>query len=113
MQSADLGQTFGQASLILVIVEIGGVQQQGGLLADRFHQTRMRMPQRINADARQQIQVALSGQIINVTAAAMMQREWIACIVLQKILALERPDLIERVGLRKSLCNGCHVPMIT
>ena len=45
-----------QRSLVLVIVEIGGVDQQRGLLADHLDDARMRVAQRVHADAGDKIQ---------------------------------------------------------
>ncbi len=45
--------------LIFVVIQIRSVQKQPGLLADHFRQPGMRVAQGVDADARDQIQVAL------------------------------------------------------
>ena len=64
LQPAHLRQPLGQRPLILVVVEIRGVDQQSGLLADDFGQTRVGVAERVHADTGDQIQVALPGDII-------------------------------------------------
>ena len=60
LEPADLGQPLGQRSLVLVVVEVRRVDQQAGLLADDLHDARMRVAERVDADAGDQVQVALA-----------------------------------------------------
>ena len=65
------------------------MHQESGLLADHLHQPRMRVPQRIYADSRDQIQIALAAHIPNVTALAADQYQRVTSIILQQVFALE------------------------
>ena len=98
-KSAGLGQTFRQRPLILVVVEIGSVQQQAGLLANHFREARVRVAQRVDADAGDEIQIALAGSVVDIAAFAALQKQRIARVILQQILALQRANPINDAGL--------------
>ena len=57
-ESAGFRQPFRQRPLIVVVIEIGGVQQAAGLFADHLHDARVRVSQRVYADAGDQIEIA-------------------------------------------------------
>ena len=65
LETADFRQALGQRPLILVVVKVGSVDQQSGLLANRRDNPRMRVSQRVHADAGDEIQVAVAFQIVN------------------------------------------------
>ena len=65
------------------------MDEQGGLLADHFHDARMRVTQRVDADAGDEIEVARAIHIVDVTAFATMHHQRIAAIVLKQVLAFE------------------------
>ena len=73
IKTADFREPFSQAALILVIVEIGRVQQKAGLLADYFRNTRMSMPERIHANTVDQIEVTVAFEIVDVAALTAMK----------------------------------------
>ncbi len=85
-QSTGLRKALRQRPGVLVIVQVGGVHQPSRLLADHFSEARMRMPQRVDADSSQQIQIALAGSIVNVATFSALQNHRITRVVLQQVL---------------------------
>ena len=100
IESAGLGDALRERPLILVIVEVGAVDHAGGLLANHLHQPRMRVPQRVHADAGNQIQVALAGGVVDIATLAASQHQRIARVVLKQILLFEIDDRGRRDGRR-------------
>ena len=66
LQAAQLGQLFSQRALILVIVEIGAMDELRRLLADQFHDARMSVSKRVHADAGDEIEVTLAVEIVDI-----------------------------------------------
>ncbi len=89
-----------QRSLVLVIVKIGAVNQQAGLLANDFQNARMSVTERVDADAGEEIEIAAAFQIVNIAALSARQNERITGVVLQEILALQLLNLL------RGLVNG-------
>ena len=58
LQSRHLDQPLGQRALVLVIVEIRGMDEQSGLLTNHFGHARMGVAERVDADAGDEIQIA-------------------------------------------------------
>ena len=92
LEAADFDEAFGQRALILVVVEVGGMDQQAGLLADDFHDARMGVPERVDADAGEEIEVAAALQIVKVAAFSAGQSERITGIILEQVVALQVHD---------------------
>ncbi len=90
VEAAGFGETLGERGLVGVVVEIRGVQQAAGLLADHLHQTGVRVAERVHADAGDEVEVALAGWVKHITAFAAVQYERVAGIGLEQVLALER-----------------------
>ncbi|SPF39321.1 hypothetical protein SBA1_270036 [Candidatus Sulfotelmatobacter kueseliae] len=84
--AGKLAQLFRQPPLILVIVEIRNVQQLRRLLANRLHDPRMRVPQRIHAQSRNKVEIALALDVIHEHSLAARQHDRIAVISLQQKL---------------------------
>ena len=80
--------------MIFVIVKIGGVQQQSGLLADDFGDARMGVTERIDADAANEIEVTVALQIVNVASFATVECERITGIVLEQVFALQMHNFL-------------------
>ena len=72
--------------MILVVIKIGNMQQQSGLLADDFRQPRMRVAERVDADSGDQIQIALARRVVHIAAFAAMDDQREARVVLQQVL---------------------------
>ena len=99
LQAAGFGQPFGERALIGVEVEIGAVQHAAGLLADHLHQARVRVAQRVHADAGDEIEIALARCIKNVAAFAMIEQQRIAGVGLEQVLALERSHAVKSAAV--------------
>src|ERR1022692_3004526 len=89
LEAAGFGQLFGQGPLVFVVVKIRGVDQQGGLLADHLDDAGMRVAQRFDADARDEVEVAGTIDVVNVTALSPVHDQWIAAVVLEQVLAFQ------------------------
>src|SRR3979411_2628728 len=87
LQSADLGTLVRQRSLVLVIVEIRAMDQEGGLLPDHFDDARVSVAERVDADAGDEIQIALTIHIVNIRAFSTTQNQRITGVVLEKIIS--------------------------
>ena len=88
LQAAGFGEPLGEWALIGVVVEVGGVQQAAGLLADHLHQARVRVAERVYADAGDEVEVALAGWVKNIAAFAAIQHERIAGVGLEQVFVL-------------------------
>ena len=112
LEPAHLAEALGELALILVVVEVGRVDQQRRLLADHLDQARMGVAQRINTDSRDEIQVTLAFDVVNVAALASGQHERIPRVVLEQVIALEIHDLL---GMRFQdwRSGACHLVIIT
>ena len=95
LQAAGFGQTLGERSLISVVIEIGRVKQAAGLFADHLDQPRMRVAERVDADARDEVEIALARWIEDVAAFAALEHQRIAGVGLEQVLALERSHAVE------------------
>ena len=66
--------------------------QQRGLVANHLHDARMRVAQRVDADAGDEIQVTLALGVLHIASLAARQRQRITGIILEQIFALEFDD---------------------
>ena len=66
-----------------MIVKIRAVDEESGLLAKDARDARMRVTERVHADAGDQIQVALAIHVREPGALALAQNDWISAVVLQ------------------------------
>ena len=64
-----------QPALRLVIIEIGNVDQLARLLDERLGDGRVRVAERGHRDAAAEIEIALAGDVKNVTARAVAQHD--------------------------------------
>jgi len=92
LQATGFAQFARQRSLVFVVVKIGGMDQQGGLVANHFHNARVRMAQCINADSRDQIEVPVLIDVIEPAALAAGQYQRVAGVILQEILLFQVED---------------------
>ena len=83
LEAARLGQALRQRTLVLVIVKIGAVDQQAGLLADHLEEARVGVSQRVHADSGDEIQIAAAFRVVDVAAFAAGQNQRIAGIILE------------------------------
>jgi hypothetical protein len=65
------------------------VDQQPGLLANHRDNPRMRVSQRIHADAGDEIQVTMAFQIVNMAALSAREDQRITGVVLQHVIPLQ------------------------
>ena len=92
LQTADLREALGQRALVLVVIQVGAVDDQPGLFADDFYDAGMGVSQRIHPDAGQEIQVAAARRVIHITAFAAGDGEGMAGVVLQHVIPLQVHD---------------------
>ena len=97
VQSRERAQLLRQRPLILVVVEIRNVHQLRRLIANRLHDPRMRVPQRIHAQPGNEIQIALALDVVEKHALAPAQHDGIAVISLQQKLPLTFGDLFKGI----------------
>src|ERR1700722_1363326 len=97
VESGELTQLLGQRSLIFVVIQIRNMHQLGRLLANRLHDARMRVPQRIHSQPGDEIQVALALQVKQKHALAPAERDGIAVVCLQQILPFKFSDLFKSI----------------
>ena len=94
LETADLGQALGQRSLVLVVEVVRGVDEQAGLLAEHPQDARVAVAQRVDADAGEQIEVALAAQIEHVASLAPVEHQRVAGIGREHIASLQIHDLL-------------------
>ncbi len=90
-------QLFRQRPLVFVVIQIRNMHQLRRLIANRLHDPRMRMPQRVHADPRNKVQIALAINVEEKHALAAAQHDGIAVIGLQQVLPLTFCDLFEGI----------------
>jgi hypothetical protein len=76
----------------LVVVKIRGVDEQRGLLADRFDDAGMGVTQRVDADTCNEVEIAVTVDVVNIAALSLVYDQWIAAIVLEQVLAFQIDD---------------------
>jgi hypothetical protein len=85
-QAAGAGKALGERSRVLVVIQIGTVNQAPGLFANHFGEARMRVSQCVDANACQQIEIALAGSIVKVAAFTALQHHRVTGVILEQIL---------------------------
>ena len=108
LQAACLGQPLRQFPLVLVIVKVGRMQQQSRLFTHHSDHARVSITERVDADARDQIEIALPLDVIQITAAAAMHDHGVTGVILKHILALERLDLFAWTDLLRDGGSSGH-----
>ncbi len=111
LQPAHLRQPFGQRALILVVIEVGSMQQEARLRADDFGDPRMRVAQRVDTDPGDQVQVSLAREVVEIAALTAGQHERITRIILQQIFALQVHDRLGESVLNRGQ-GSRHFPII-
>src|SRR5262249_4127047 len=89
VHAGNLGQRRRQPRLVLVIKEIGSVHQQLGLLGQRLGQSGMRVPERVHADAAEQVKVLAALVIVNKNTPALAQQHRVALVGREQQLGFE------------------------
>ena len=95
LKARNLRETPGKTALIFVIVQVRTVEEQFRLPADRLQDARMRMTERVYANARDQVEIAIAIDIVHVTTFPPLEREGVTAVVLYKVVAFETGDFFE------------------
>ena len=82
-------EPFGQRALILVVVEIGAVDQQGSLLANHLNDAGVGMTQSVDTDSGEEIEIPLALKVVEVAAFSTGKRQRIPGVVLEQVLPLQ------------------------
>ena len=90
VQAGDLGEAQRKLGLAVVEEEIRDVQQLPALFADRLLDRRMPVAQRVDADAAQQVEIAVSLVVDQVHAFAADKQDGIALVGLEQQLRFSR-----------------------
>ena len=93
--AGESAQLLGQRSLILVVIKIGDVNQASSLLANRLHDSRMRVSQRIHAQARNKIEIAPVVEVVKKHALPPRQHNGIPVVSPQQIPPLQLRNLFK------------------
>ena len=94
IESRLLAELLRQQALILVVVEVREVNHLRRLVADDLHDPRMRVSERIHAQAGKKIKVALAIDVPQVNAFAARHGDGITGIGVQQIFLLARDDFL-------------------
>ena len=89
-------QLLRQQALILVVVEIGDVDDLRRLVADHLHDAGMRVAKRVHAQPGQEVQIPLAVHVVHVDALAARDGHGITRIGVEKVLLLTLDDLLIR-----------------
>src|SRR5262249_48918929 len=65
VHARDLRKRFRQRSLIGMVIKVRDVKQSGSLVADGFHDARMRVAQHVHAEARHEVEIFLPIDVPN------------------------------------------------
>ncbi len=95
IKTGERGQFLGEFSLILVAIQIRDMDQAGGLLANGFHDARVRVAQRIHSQAGNEVEILLALDVVQENSLAAFEGDRVAVIGLEKITALKVGDLFE------------------
>src|SRR6185437_8962593 len=101
LQAAHGAEAFGEGALIAVVIQIGGVDEKAGLFADDLGHAGVGVAESGDADAGDEVKVAAPGGIVEIAAFAALERERIAGVVLEQVVAFEVDG-----GLREVLLRG-------
>jgi hypothetical protein len=104
IESAGFGDALGEGSLIFVVVEVGRVEDEAGLLAKDFGEPGMGIAERVDADAGDQIEISFAGGVVNIAALSAMQHQRVAGVILKQVLFFQ-------VDYGRGR-DGCHLFMI-
>ena len=92
-KAAHLRDAFGERSLVFVVEEIRSMDQARSLFLNGGDDARMVLSERIDADAGDEIEIALAVDVPHVRSVAAHKNERMAGIVLQEIAGLKRGDV--------------------
>src|SRR6185312_3838896 len=92
-EAARLRDALCERPLVLVVKEVGSMDQARGLFLNRRDDTRVILPQRIHADAGNEIEITLAIDVPHVGAIAAMEHKRVARVILQQILLFELDDI--------------------
>ena len=95
IQSGKLAQPLRQSSLIFVVIKIRDVNDFASLFANRLHDPRMRVPQRVHAQARNKIQILFSLEIVKENALPLFKGSGVTVLGRQEIALLKFDDLFQ------------------
>src|SRR5581483_5087784 len=84
IEAGNFREPLRQFRLVLVIKKIRRVNQLAGLLLKHFLNGRMSMPERIHADAAQEIEIALALRIPQINSAPTREEDFLPVISRQK-----------------------------
>ena len=99
IQARELDEFLGEPSLVLVAVEVRNVDQFGGLVTNRLHDSRVRVAERVDAQAGDEVEVLLPLEVEEENSFAALKGDRVAVVSLEKIAALEVDDLFK-------VCHG-------
>ncbi len=94
IQSRRRAKFLGEQSLVLVVIEIGDVDGFRSLIANDLHDARVRVAERIDAQSRKEVEIALAVDIENVDALAARNGQGIAGIGVQQVFLFALNDLL-------------------
>ena len=94
VKTGELAEFLGQASLILVVVEIGKVDRPRGLLADDLHDAGVGVAESVDSQAGHEIQVAIAFAVVQEDALAAVEGDGIAVVGGQQETALALDNFV-------------------
>ena len=94
VEAGDLAQALGQFAGVLVIVEIRGVEEQGGLLLNHLGDARVGVAEGVDADAAEQVEILAVIETVEVAALAASQRQRVTGVGGHHILTLQLHPLL-------------------
>jgi hypothetical protein len=95
VKTGKLAETFGELSLVFVVIEIRNVNDPGGLLADGFYDARMSMAKRVDPQPGNEIKILLAFEVVKEDTFAALKRYWITVISGEKKALFKIGNLIE------------------
>src|ERR1039457_2533488 len=95
IETRKLAQTLGELSLILVVIEIRNMNDPGRLLANGFHDPRMRMSQRIHTQPGHKVEILLAFEVVEENTFAALEGYRIAVVGGEKKASFKIGNLIE------------------
>ena len=94
VRRAALDQVAGQHGLRTGVVQVGDVQQLGHLILDRIHDDGMPVPQGVDCDPTQKVQVGLAGRVIDVRPFSSLQDKIGTVVGVHNVLFFQSYDLL-------------------
>src|SRR5271169_7163337 len=95
IEAGKLAETLGKPSLVFVVVEIRDVNQLRRLIANRLHDSRMRVAERVHAQSGNEVQIFPALEVVQENALPALKGDWVTVVGRKKKALFEIGNLLQ------------------